>query len=45
MLVLIFIFFDHGGFARALVFLLHALPPVQCWPYFLFSLTPVRGGT
>jgi hypothetical protein len=50
MLDLLFIFIDPvrgGGFwcARALVFLLHAQPQVQCWLYFLFSLTPVRGGT
>jgi len=28
-----------------LVFLLRSLSRVLCWPYFLFSLTPVRGGT
>jgi hypothetical protein len=29
----------------SLVFLLHALPRLLGWLYFLFSLTPVRGGT
>jgi hypothetical protein len=31
--------------AGALVLLLRALPRVMLWMYFLFSLTPVRGGT
>src|ERR1700709_926444 len=33
------------GVLVPLVFLLPALPRVQCWMYLLFSLTPVRGGT
>jgi hypothetical protein len=40
-----FYFIDRGGVLALLVFLLHALPRVICWFYFLFSLTPVRGGT
>jgi hypothetical protein len=35
----------HFGFACALGFLLLLLSRIRCWIYFLFSLTPVRGGT